>query len=34
MLICGSRKISYYYQWWKQLCCFIFFWKLWYNFLG
>ncbi len=24
MLICCSRNISYYYQHWKQLCCFIF----------
>jgi len=23
MLICCSRKISHYHQWWKQLCCFI-----------
>ncbi len=28
MLICCSRTISDYYQCWKQLCCFIFLWKL------
>ncbi len=27
MLICCSRNISDYYQCWKQLCCFIFWWK-------
>ncbi len=30
MLICCSRNISDYYQCWKQLCCSIFLWKLWY----
>ncbi len=30
MLICCSRNISDYYQCWKQLCCTIFLWKLWY----
>ncbi len=31
MLIWCSWNISdYYYQWWKQLCCFIFLWKPWY----
>ncbi len=28
ILIHCSRNISDYYQWWKQLCCFIFLWKL------
>ncbi len=27
-----SRNIDYYYQCWKQLCCFIFLWKSWYIF--
>ncbi len=27
------KKISHYYQCWKQLCCLIFLWKLWYIFL-
>ncbi len=31
MLICCSRNISDYYQFWKQLCCPIFMWKPWYN---
>ncbi len=30
MLICCSTNISDYYQCWKQLCCTIFLWKLWY----
>ncbi len=30
MLICCSRNISDYYQCWKQLCCTIFLWKLWW----
>ncbi len=30
MLIWCSRNISYYYPSWKQLCCLIFLWKLWY----
>ncbi len=30
MMVCCSRNISDYYQWWKQLCCWIFLWKLWY----
>ncbi len=30
MLICCSRNISDYNQYWKQLCCPIFLWKLWY----
>ncbi len=30
MLICCSRNISDYYQCWKQMCCTIFLWKLWY----
>ncbi len=29
MLICCSRNISDYYQYWKQLCCTIFLWKPW-----
>ncbi len=29
MLICCSRNIFDYYQYWKQLCCTIFLWKLW-----
>ncbi len=32
ILICCSRNISDYYQCWKQLCCFIFLWKLRYIF--
>ncbi len=32
MLIYCSRNMSDYYQCWKQLCCFIFLWKLWYIF--
>ncbi len=32
MLICSSWNISYYYQCWTQLCCFIFLWKPWYIF--
>jgi len=30
MMISSSRNISYYYQCWKPLCCFIFLWKPWY----
>ncbi len=30
MMICCSRNIYDYYQSWKQLCCPIFLWKLWY----
>jgi len=30
MMNCCSRKISYYYQFWKQLCCFTFLWKPWF----
>ncbi len=32
MLICCSRNISDYNQCWKQLCCLMFMWKLWYIF--
>ncbi len=28
IIICCSRNISDYYQWWKQLYCWIFLWKL------
>ncbi len=28
MLICCSKNISLYYQCWKQLCCFVFLWKM------
>ncbi len=31
MLICCSRNISDYYQCWKQSCCTIFLWRLWYS---
>ncbi len=34
MLICCSRNISDNYQCWRQLCCFIFLWKLIFNFSG
>ncbi len=30
MMICCPRNISDYYQCWKQMCCPIFLWKLWY----
>ncbi len=30
MLICCSRNISDYYQYWKKLCCLIVLWKPWY----
>jgi len=33
-MIWCSRNISDYYQCWKQLCCCIFLWKLWYILSG
>jgi len=34
VMICCSRNISDYYQFWKQLCCLIFLWKLWLKKIG